>query len=288
MARIVGATLDAATDLGKLVTSPMLDLSYGGQLGWSPNQAEWVSNQAYVRRQLVCILLEAPRFFQVMPQPKLWVQSLKSLVELHARSIEGLKADLTVDTDEHPAGGAGEMMQEFTDVKRARSEPAFTFIEKYGMPISTFLQAWITYGMMDPDTKFAMVGTLAGNPAGDLLADWYTMTCLFFEPDPTFQMVTKAWVCTNMFPKGTGAIEGKRDLTTAGELNTLNIEFTAISQYNFGTKIFAQTILNQINATNANPNLKSTTFTTGVDANVSGANGYKTELQNVGQSAILV
>ena len=289
MARIDGAVLDLSSDLASSQVAPMLDISYGGQFGWSPNQAEWISNQAYVRRPLVCILLEAPGFFQAMPNPPLWVQTLKSLVELHPRSIEGLKADLTVDTDEHPAGGAGEMMQEFIDVKRARSEIAFTFVEKYGMPISNFLYSWITYGMMDPDTKVSMLATISGavqaqslgtplngsQVAGDLLADWYSMSCLFFEPDPIHTNVLKAWVATNMWPKGTGTIEGKRDLTTPGELNTLNIEFTSICQYNLGTKLFAQSILDQINIVNANPNLRPSFIQPGADANADGGMGYQ-------------
>lgn len=273
MSRITNAILDQRA-FGQGATQPMVDISFGGQHGWAPNLTEWVSNQAYVRRNLVCILLEAPRFFQLMPEPQKWVDSLKSLFELHCRTIEGFNGALTVEIDEHPVGGAGEMQQEFTDVKRARSEPSFGFVEKYGMPIQTFLHHWITYGLMDPDTKFAMAGTLSGQKPDDMLADWYSASALFFEPDPTHKKVVKSWVTTNMFPKGTGEIIGKRDLTSASELSNLTVEFTGLSQFNLGTNVFAQRILDSINIDNANPYLRES-FIQDIHADVSNSEqGY--------------
>jgi len=267
---------------GNGVKQPLLDFRRGGQHGYAPNLTEWVSNQAYIRRNLICILLEAPGFFQLMPDSSIWIQSLKSLVELHARSIEGFNAALTVEFAEHPVGGAGEMQQEVTDVKRARTEPVFNFVEKYGRPIQTFLEMWIRYGMMDPDAKIAMAGTLtssntatrsgqtlnaAGGRPTDLLADWSTMTCLFIEPDNLHRSVVKSWITTNMMPKETGPIEGKRDLTTASDLLELSIPFTGISQYGLGVNNLAQAILNQINITNAVPFLHKAFITKG-DTNV--------------------
>lgn len=285
MSRITDAIL-ANKAFGTGSTQPMLDFTFGGQQGWAPNLLEWVSNQAYVRRNLICVLLEAPRFFSVMPDPQKWVSSLKSLMELHCKSIEGFNAGLTVETDEHPVGGAGEFQQEVTDVKRARTEPSLTFVEKYGMPIQTFLHNWITYGLMDPDTKYAMVGTLSGQRPDDLLADWYSMSCLFMEPDPQHRKVVKSWVTTNMFPKETGEIIGKRDLTTASEVLNLTVPFTGISQFSLGTNLFAQQILNTINMNNSNPYLRPS-FIQNISADVnSAADGYKKNVEDLGKSAV--
>jgi hypothetical protein len=285
MSRITDAIL-ANKAFGTGSTQPMLDFTYGGQQGWAPNLVEWVSNQAYVRRNLICVLLEAPQFFKLMPDPQKWVSSLKSLMELHCKSIEGFNAGLTVETDEHPVGGAGEMQQEVTDVKRARTEPSFTFVEKYGMPIQTFLHNWITYGLMDPDTKFAMVGTLSNQRPEDLLADWYSMSCLFMEPDPQHRKVVKSWVTTNMFPKETGEIIGKRDLTTASEVLNITVPFTGISQFSLGTNLFAQKILNTINMNNSNPYLRPS-FIQDISADVNAAqDGYKKGIEDLGKSAV--
>lgn len=259
MSRLTNAILGNQA-FGNGSTAPMLDVTYGGQFGWAPDLTQWVSNQAYIRRPLVCILLEAPRFFQLMPNPTVWVQTLKSLFELTPTVIEGMNATIEVEWADHPVGGAGEIQQEVTDVKRTRSEPTFTWIEKYGRPIQNFLQQWITYGMMDPETKYAMIGTLSKASGvtlpSDMLADWFTASALFYEPDPTHTKIVKSWVTTNMMPKGTGEIIAKRDLNTASELTTLNITFSALSQYNLGSNVFAQNILSKIAMENANPYLQ--------------------------------
>lgn len=284
MSRLTDAVLSGAYT--RDIDRPILDLARGGQHGWAPNLTEWVSNQAYTSRPMVCILLEAPKMFQVMPDSQKWIASLKALFELHARTIDGMNAGLKVDTDSHPVGGAGEVQEEITNVTREVSQPKFTFVEKYGRPIQTLLDYWIRYGMMDPQTKFALMGTLNNNNVNDLLADWYSATCLFFVPDPLHKKVDKAWISANMFPKGNGDITAKRDLTSGQEILNLDVEFSAISQFGLGVNQFAQTILDQINAVNADP-FMSPAFVNKVSADVAAVNtsGYKSVLEGVGRTA---
>lgn len=285
MARVTDAILDSKA-FTRGATQAMTDLTYGGQNGLAPNIAEWVSNKAYVRRQLVCVLLEAPRFFQSMPEPDKWVQTLKALFELHVKTIDGFNAELTAETAEHNVGGGGEMQQEVTDMKRARTEPAMTWIEKEGMPISTFFYQWMTYGLMDPDSKFALVGTLDANRPSDMLPDWYAATALFFEPDVTHRRVVKSWITTNMWPLNSGENIGKRDLTAASDVLELNIKFAGISQFNLGSNVFAQKILDSINITNANPYLRPA-FIQGYSSDVQAASiGYSQRAADLGSNAI--
>lgn len=253
MSRIQQAILQAGQSYGQGRNAPMLDLQYGGQMGYAPDLTEWVSNQAYVKKNLICVLVEAPRGFQYLPNPESWTGTLRSLVELHALSIEGLQAGLEVEVTETPVGGAGQMHEDFTDVKEARSQPVFKFSEKYGMPVANFLRGWITNLMMDPYTKVANVATLAGNKPTDMLADQYSATMLFIEPDPTHSKVVKAWLGTNMYPKGTGEITGRRDLTTAAEATTYDINFTGIFQFGVGVDAFAQQVLTGMSLVGANP-----------------------------------
>lgn len=285
MSRVTNAILNQQA-FGRGSSQPMLDLTFGGQQGYAPNLAEWVSNQAYVRRNLIPILLEAPRFFQLMPEPQKWVDTLKSLMELHCRTIEGFNAALTVETDTHPVGGAGELQDEIIDVKRARSEPVFGFVEKYGMPIQTFLSQWIHYGLMDPDTKYALVGTLSGQKPEDMLADWYSATMLFFEPDPTHKKVVKAWITTNMFPKETGEITGKREIAAGSEILNLSVPFTGVSQYGLGANLFAQQILDTINMNNANPYLRPAFIQSMAPDVAAAAQGYKKNVEDLGAAAV--
>lgn len=268
------------------IDRPMLDLKNGGQQGWSPNLVEWTSNQAYVSRPLHCIMLEAPRMFTKMPDSQKWIASLKSLFELHAYAIEGFNAELKVETDTHDVGGAGEKHHEITNVTREASTPKFTFIEKYGRPIQTLLDYWIRYGLMDPETKFALLGTLNNQDVKDMLADWYSATCLFIVPDPLHKTVDKAWLTTNMFPTSTGQITGKRDLKSGQEILTLDIEFPGISQYGLGVNKFAQTILDQINTTNADPFMRPS-FVNAISSDVAAVDtGYKTGVEKLGTEAV--
>lgn len=285
MARIDNALMNG-TAFGRDTTAPMTNLQYGGQFGWSPDLSQVLGNQAYVRRNLIPVVLEAPRFFQLMNDPARWVASFVSLIEKHCRTIEGYNAGLKASFDDHPVGGGGEMQQEITDMKRDRSEPVFTFIEKYGRPVQTFLEYWMRYGMMDPETKYATVGTLAGGAPSDLLADWYTATILVFEPDPTHTKIEKAWITTNFAPMNNGEVVGRRDLAAAGEMSTLAIPFTGISQYGLGVNVFAQQILDNIRMANANP-FNKPAFLQSIHADVAAATeNYKSSVENLGSSVV--
>jgi len=285
MARITEALLGQRA-FGRGSNQPMLDPTFGGQLGYAPNLPEWVSNQAYVRRQIIPILLEAPKFFQYMPEPQKWIDTLKAIVELRPRSIEGLNAGVTLEFEEHPVGGAGEVQEEVVDSKREPSKVVMTFVDLYGMPIQNFLYQWITYGIMDPATKFALINTLTGARPDDMLADQFTMSMLFLEPDPSHRRVVKSWVGTNMMPRSTGEITGKRNLTEPNELSNLSIEFTGIYQFNLGTNQFAQKVLESIRMDNANPFL-APSFIQDISADVqASAKGYKSGIETLGASAV--
>jgi hypothetical protein len=191
-----------------------------------------------------------------------------------------------VETESHDVGGAGEKQHEVVNVTREASTPKFTFIEKYGRPIQTLLDYWIRYGLMDPETKFALLGTLGDASPKDLLADWYSATCLFIVPDPLHRTVDKAWLTTNMFPTSTGQITGKRDLKSGQEMLTLDIEFPGISQVGLGVNKFAQEILDNINITNADPFMRPG-FADGISPDVAAAaNGYAAGAQKVGSDAV--
>ena len=245
---------------GKGRGTPMVDLVNGGQFGFQTDMPSYVSNSQYVRRNVIARLINAPRGFQYLPDPEKWIAALKALVELHPKSIEGFNAQLTVDVQEQPFGGSGEAQESVANVTRARSNPSFGYVEKYGRPITTFFDAWITELLMDPITKAPNIVTRAENQGKlsdvDLLPDFIGATMIFFEPDPTFTRVDKAWLCTNMFPKAGAPIEARRDLTAGGDQVEFNIEFTAISQVGYGVNQFAQRLLDDMNLSGTNPNLR--------------------------------
>jgi len=266
----------------------MLDLQFGAHNGYAPEYAEWVSNKAYVQRNMIALLIESPTGFRDLENPEKWTSTLRALVERHAIRITGLQSTLEVETvDSSPVGGGGEMHEDFTDVKRARSQPVFSWVEKDGRPINAFLEGWITNLIMDPETKVANISTTAKRPT-DMLADRYAMTVLFIEPDITHSKVINAWLSTNMFPKSAGDVTGRRDKTAAGETVTYDITFTAITQHSLGVMAFAQSMLDSISITNANPYLRPA-FVQAVDSDTAAQNiGYAAQTANLGNTALRV
>lgn len=265
----------------------MLDLRYGGQMGYAPQLNQIISNQPYISRPLIALLIEAPLGFNDLPNPDYWIESLRSLIELRALKIGGLDATLEVNVeDTSPVGGAGEMHQDFTNVTRARSNPQFTWQEMYGLPVKSFLEGWVTNLMMDPNSKVANVATLveAGARPNAMLADYYGMSVAFIEPDPTHTKVMRAYLCTNMMPTGRIAqAEATRDLTQAGQQLQYDVTFSAITQVGMGVDYYCQQLLDNINILGANP-LARQAFTQ-YDTNNGGlGNGTLVEprLQDVG------
>lgn len=265
---------------GRDTESPMVDLRNGGQQGSATDLTSYVSNSSYVKRNLIALLIEAPRGFDDLENGDLYKSTLKALVELHPKSIEGLQQSLTVDHAENAVGGGGEMQEDFTNVTRTRSTPTFVWNEKYGKPVTYFLRNWITGLIMDPITKYPTVVSKGLRSLQDLLPDYTGMTVLFFEPDPTHTKVLEAWLCTNMRPKTTGDITGRRDLTQANETQDLSIEFTALTQVGLGVTQLAQRLLNSMNLTGLNPNLQNA-FVREISADVRAADrGYAEGLAN--------
>lgn len=266
--------------------APVVDLRNGAQMGPSTDFTSYLSNTPYVRRNLIAILVEAPRGFKHLDNPDIYVGTLKTLVELHAQSITGLNSQLDVQHEEVAAGGAGEMQETVSNVTRARSQPSFTWVEKYGKPISKFLRMWITQLIMDPQTKYAGVVAGANRPT-DMLPDYNSMTVLFIEPDPTGTKVLEAWLCTNMQPKSSGPIEGSRDITQPGDKKEMSIEFTALTQVGEGVNAFAQRQLDAFNLGGMNPN-QHKPFVNAVEADVKAVNrGYGETLSDMAATRVL-
>jgi hypothetical protein len=253
----VTTTLIGKTAYGKYINNGAIDIANGGQFGYAPNMSQWKSNQAYVRKSGFAILLEVPKFFYVMPDPDKWIQALKSFIETHSKKIEGFKQGVKLEVEEHDFGAAGEKQQEVVNSTRERSEPTITCQEKYGRPIQTFVNAWMRYGLMDPETKFALISTLPKDQRpSDLLADWYSCSWAFIEPDPTGTKVVKSYLVANSWPMEEGDVESIKDPVSSQEMLELTIPMTAITQVGIGVNIFCQKLLDEMNRTNANPFLR--------------------------------
>lgn len=272
-------------DFDPAMNDQMLNLKYGGMFGFAPDYGEWVSNQAYVRHNLILVVLEAPKFMSLMRKPQVWYDVLRAFVETHPTSVEGFDAGLEANVIEQEAGGGGEMQQDFTNVTRARTNPVFNFSKDKGNAIITkFIEAWMLYGLMDPVSKIPLAITLPKfdrQKNKDWLGDQYSMTFIAFEPTATMNGVVNAWLCTNAWPFNTGPIAGSRNMSGEMEAPSLSIPFTSLTEYGPCVAAFAKRLLMAMNFTNANPNNK-VPFTTEPDAAIKSSDvGYKKSLTNV-------
>lgn len=279
-------TLLGQKGYGQYAQAPLVDLRNGGHFGSMPVLDAYVSSSAYVPKNLIAILIEAPRGFQDMQDPQIYVSTLKALVELHPKSIEGLQATLTAEFVENPVGGAGEMQEDIANMTRARSTPTHVYNEKAGKPVSRFFRSWMTDIMMDPQTKYPTVVARGIRRPTDLLPDYTGMTVLYFEPDPAHTKVMEAWLCTNMMPKTSGEVSARRDLTQSPSSLDHSIEFTALTQHGIGVMQFAQRLLDAMNLNGMNPNLQKA-FIQQVSADVKAADrGYAEGLQTQASNTV--
>lgn len=230
---------------------PMSNPIYGGQNGWAPNFSEYYNSTPYTARSLIAKVLTVPKFFSNMPNPDIWTSTLVSMFETHAERIEGLNAGLTLETEEVKIG-RNEVMEQPVGGNRARSQVSITVLEKYGRPFQTFIDNFIRYGIYDPDTTYALAGTMDQYPE-DALMDQYTFSVIFFEPDQTHRRIEKAWLGGGMYFKSTGDITGIKALEDNMEVSRLTLELAGFYQYGDGPRYVAQKILDSYNFKGANP-----------------------------------
>lgn len=286
MARVTDAVLAAGS--GHAQVTGVMNLIYGGQNGYMPrignigtdgkSYDEWISNQAYVKKNIIPVVIDYPKFMDHMPEPAKMIETYKALIELHAMTIDGLSSGLTVETDEHAVGGGGEFQEEPTDVKRARSSITYTFKEKANKSIQMFLDYCIRYGIMDPDTKKPLVMKYISDISaigGMYTPDYYSGTILYIEPDTTRKVVVDAWLSTNQFFKSNGERSGRLDLKAAGETQDLSIEVSSITLNNANVKTFAQKILSSLTVLDKIPDTDLILPVTEINATVAAAKtGY--------------
>jgi len=274
---------------GQTSLTPMVDVANGGQFGLLTDFPHYISSTPYVRRNLVCRVIELPRGFDFLPDAPKFRAAVKAMFELHPKAIDLGNTKLTVESVDTAFGGSGEKLETPSNVTRGVVEPNFTLVERQGRPFSSILETWVTFLIMDPVTKIPRLVTLAQNKGKiiDLLPDFIGATMLFFEPDPTFTKVEKAWLCTNMYPKETPDEEGKMDKTSAGDLLEFQLPMTALTQVGYGVKLLAQQLLNDINLTGANPNTRPA-FIDAISPDVLAASGFAEQLANAAATAIKV
>ena len=253
-----------------LYGTPTSNLLKGGQWGYVPiigtkdNKHAWMADQAYIRRDVIPVVLQAPKGFELLPNGDYFKKACVALFEKHARTIEGLDSSLTVNVGEHELGLEGGKYQEPVNVTVAESNVSISLTEKYGQAVKNFLDVWIRYLIMDPQTKSPLIAQYLTNGNGQgsneiyingtainnnvWSTEYYTMTVLFIEPDILNARVVNAWLVSNMFPRSVPNIIGKRDKKADKEIEEITIEFGGFALHSRNTHVrkLAQDILDTL------------------------------------------
>lgn len=290
MARLKNTILgNVAFTRGHGGNNPTVDLSLqkAGQYGYQPNFEAYVSNTGYTPKNIIAILMEAPRGFRYLPDQNKWIATLKALMETQSKSITGLRRGVTVEHTDRQVGGAGHMQSDPTNVTEEQSVPTHLWDERYGAAINTFWQQFIRLFIMDPVTKQPGIMNLADvEQPTDALADMYSFTTLYIEPDPLRRSVVWAWLGTNMQPTSSGVLESQFDQTTGQPVPEISVEFKGMYVSNAGVRQLAQTILDGINYVNAGP-MQRPAFVDAINAEVKDSeNGYLDALKDAVASSV--
>ena len=268
-------------------SAPVLNISYGGFNRYIPTigaigpdgkpYAEFISQTPYVKMNVIPILMGYPRFFEYMPNPEMWISMVKAFMEVHPQTIDGLSTGITVEFDETPVTRS-EYLEEAVNSVRERSSITHGYKEKANRTYQNFLDIWIRYGIMDPDTTSVLVSEYINDIneiSGIYLPHLKACTMMYIEPDLTRKVVSNAWFCTNMQPKGTGDITGKSDIKSSLETLDLSIGFTSITLSNQAVKDLAAKLLANMNIFKRLPDIDILPSTQTIHPNIAvHNNGY--------------
>ena len=244
----------------------------GGQFGLGPDFSTWLGATPYVQQNMHILVLSAPGYFDKIAGGEQLVGIWKNLIETHCKQWEGFRAGIRHEYGEANFGGTAERLQVVTQATQDRTEPRCNVQDKEGRPIQNFLEFHLRM-VQSPLNQTPGLAYLPGLQEVDLLPDRVTGSALAFELDRLQRNVTKAWLLVNFGPKGTGDIEGKRDLTAQLDMPELSLEWTALTQANTpGVKMLAQALWDQVSLAYADPYLQPA-MEAGVDADVAAAPG---------------
>lgn len=245
---------------------PTIDIRNGGQWGALPilggvengvNINQWLHEQQYLRNDLIPIVLSVPKGFELLPNANQWKQAAKAMLEVHAKTIDGLDSSLTVDKVEKDLGLSGAKFAEVANVTRATSTVSITVEERYGNPFEILLDVWIRVLLRDPDLQAPLITRIATaeNLPKVWSPEWSTMSAIFIEPDVLLRKPIRAFLVSNMFPNGNPELLGKKDKSASREGKVITIELGgwAIPSTNNRVMKLANEILTNLKLYELNP-----------------------------------
>lgn len=265
--------LDRNNGFARVRYTPMVKAHEGAQNGPVLNIGKFVNNDAYVSRDVIAKVIEFPKWIYYMPDPTMYKVMIKSFIEVQTK-IDGLQSTITSEFHEQEIGNSGLRQYTFNKNTITPSEVTHNMeMDKVGRPYQNLFVQWQRYGMGDYESGIPLVHLLNPN-IQDHLVDMYCMTVLYFEPDIRRRSIEKAWLITNMAPRGSGENTARKEGTTGGQTLSLNISFTGLQDDSLGVYEMAERELKALDRGGLNP-MTRRAFREKADADVAAtANGY--------------
>jgi hypothetical protein len=248
--------------------SPMSNLAFGGTNGFLPeimDNAEgprfdnWLSNAPYTSSSIIPIPLTPPAGFDLFDDStaRRLRETWAKLLSVHAYTIEGLGATITLETDGRRFHNQSQEIKTVVGSKMEVGMPTYTFIEKPGKPINRFLTFMLNYLSLDYRTQSK---TIATDPEirkllkGRLdLPNLDSGSIMFIELDAFNANVMEVYYFTNFRLLSAGKVEGKRDLGSNKEILEYSIQTEGLFETNPMYKALAQNIVDSMSIFNKNP-----------------------------------
>ncbi len=210
------------------------NLQYGAALGVGVKEASLDASTPLVFTPTVFVVLHTPTMYANI-EGNIIGNTIKTLIETHAKSVSGVDLTYSLETSETPVGHDGQQLQVPTKTKRSAVNPSFTFTEVTGNLVWKLFVQWVT-DIQDPDTNASM-GRLEQEGL-QFMSSTYSMSMIGIQFDISGipANIVDAAFFSNMFPTDPGGSLGfERQIATSKTLDR-TVTFTGHIQHNKKTR----------------------------------------------------
>lgn len=255
MSNITNVLLGHGTAYGENIPGggQVANLATGGGFGYAADIANYLNEQPHVRQQGILFLIDIPNIykaeFKLVQNPESWSKAWLSLLETRTSGISGFTNKWTTEVGEYQMDATGSKFWEIPiGTNIARSSPSFTWPADFiGRPLETMFKHLTRVGIKDPNTRQAAMHTIlqrVSNPTRYTLADMWTFTYIFAQPDSSGKVIEEAYLVRNSFNKETPNNETTKSVSHIG-IEEITIPFTGLIDNNNKTKQLAQMLLDR-------------------------------------------
>lgn len=263
MTVLTDSLLKQVANIASNPTATFNNLNVGAQLGLGPRLANIDGSTPITFSPVVPIITHVPTMFSKIDGMS---ELLKTLVERHTKAISGI--DFGVELEDTTAFmlADGQEAKIPTKAKRTAIAPNMTFAEVKGNLVWNFFKTWI-YMINNPDTHASSLAAVADD-MDPFVYSYFCMDVMFINFDETMLPgnIIDATFVTTMYPKLTGNIGAKREVSTIDGGIERSIDFNGILQHNTAVYNAAKSIAETLQLHKANFHY-ATPIATAIEAN---------------------